>query len=44
MARLRHDLSFTLLNISPAQLAMSAGDMAKVCGHMHELPFADSHL
>ena len=41
MVRLRRDLSFTLLNISPAQLRLAPSAMRRVCGHMHELPFAD---
>ena len=42
MAEARPDLDFTLLNISPAQLAMCPKAMEKKEGRLEEMPFGDA--
>ena len=44
MAEERPDLRFTLLNISPAQLALCPDEMEKKEGRLEDMPFADGHF
>ena len=44
MAEERPDLRFTLLNISPAQLALCPETMEKKEGRLEEMPFEDEHF
>jgi ubiquinone/menaquinone biosynthesis C-methylase UbiE len=44
MRAIRPDLRFTLLNVSPGQLALASSKHDKVCGDMEQLPFDEGEF